>query len=72
MLDEAGRHVLIECSIDLLGNDRVGALGAGGGWSSVRGDGDLEREKGTRTKVGFGRGENIGEYAKNVGRGRND
>ena len=59
MLDDTGSHVLIEYGIDLFGNDGVGAVGAGGGWSGVWGDGDLEREKGIRTKVGFGRGQNI-------------
>ena len=72
MLDETGSHVLIKYGIDLLGNDGVGALGAGGDCSGVQGDGGLEREKGTRTKVGFGRGENIGELAKDVAQGRND
>ena len=64
--------MFFEHGIDLFGNDGVCAVWAGGDWGVVRGDGYLEREKGTRTKVGFGRRENIGELAEDVVQGRDD
>ena len=53
MVDDTGSHASIEYVIDRLGKDRVGAVGVEGTWNGVRGDGDLEREKETRTKVSF-------------------
>ena len=70
MLDETGSHLLIEYGIDLFGNDGVGTAGAGGDWSGVRGDGHLEWEKGSRIKVSLRRGENTGQFAKDVAQGR--
>ena len=72
MLDETSSHVLIEYSIDLVGSDGVSAVGAGGDECAVRGDGDLERDKGAITKVGFGRGEDIRELVNDVGQGPDD
>ena len=72
VVDDTGSHILIEYGINRLGKHRVGAVGVEGTWNGVRGDGDLEREKGTRTKVTCGRGENVGKLAMDVAQGRND
>lgn len=66
MLNKARDQVLVEYSIGLLGDDRVDTVGAGGHGGAVRGNGDLERYKGARAKIGFGRGKDVGKPVDDV------
>ena len=70
MPNEAGGQILIEYNIGLFGEYGVDAARAGK--YAVRRYGSLERHKGARAKVGFGRGENIGELAEDVTQGCDD
>ena len=72
MLNEAGGPVLVEYPIGLFGKYGVDAVGEGKDAVAVRRDENLKRDKGTRAKVGFRRGENIGEFAEDVTQGRDD
>ena len=65
MLDQTGSQILVEHSVGRLGENKVDAVRAGGYGGAIRGDENLERKKGARAEVGFGRGENFGELAKN-------
>ena len=65
VLDQADSQILVEHIVGLHGEKRVDAVRAGKDGGAIRGDGNLEQNKGARTEVGFGRGETVGELAKN-------
>ena len=66
MLDQTGSQISVEHSVGLIGEDVVDAVRARRYGGAIRGDRNLEWNKGARAEVGFGREENIGELAKNL------
>ena len=66
MLDEASGQVLGEYGVGLFGKDGFHAVWTGSDGCIIRRNGNLERAEGAGPKVGFGCGENVREFAKDV------
>ena len=72
MLDEASGQVLVEYGVGLLGMHGVDAVWTGSDGCTIPWNGNLERDEGEEAKVGFGCGENVGEFAKDVAQSVDD
>ena len=59
-------RLAVECGVGLFGKDGVDAVWTGSDGFAVLWNGNLERDKGAGAKVGFGCGEDVREFAKDV------
>ena len=71
-MDEASVPVLVEHGVDLFGDDGVDAVRSGSDGWTLRWDGNLERNKGSAAKIGFGYGKDVRKIAKNVAQSGDD
>ena len=66
MLDQACREVLVQGSVDFLGQIWVDLMEPGSDRRDTFRDRNLERHQGARTRIRLGFGENVSKIAKNI------